>query len=119
MQLFRALVEQGAISRPDALFTPSLNTFSYVEEVRKPSKTLFLRAVDRFVKIGIEPEQILFVSSRVRDDLAVAKSLGMRTALYAAEKLGLQASSEEMKDIATKPDRLITNLDQVRELLRL
>ena len=117
VQLFRALVEQGTIARPDALFTPSLNTFSYVEAVRKPSKTLFLRAVDRFVKIGIEPEQILYISSRVRDDLAVAKSLGMRTALYAAEKLGLQASSEEMKDIATKPDRLITNLDQVREIL--
>jgi FMN phosphatase YigB (HAD superfamily) len=100
-----------------ALFSPSLNTFSYVEGVRKPSKTLFLRAVDRLVKAGIEPDQILHVSSRVRDDLAIAKSLGMRTALYAAEKLGLQASSEDLKDPASKPDRLITSLDQVREIV--
>src|SRR6185436_4373061 len=115
VQLLRALEEQGTL--PDEpLFTSSLNTFSCVEGVRKPSKTLFLRAVDRLVKSGIEPEQILHVSSRVRDDLAVAKSLGMRTALYAAEKLGLQASSEELKDAATKPDRLITSLDQVREI---
>lgn len=117
VQLFRALMEQGSIPRPDTLFTPSLNTFSYVEGVRKPSKTLFLRAVDRFVKVGIEPEQILHVSSRVGDDLAVAKSLGMRTALYAAEKLGLQAAAEELKDPATKPDRLITSLMQVRDLV--
>lgn len=119
VQVFRALLAQGSIPRPDVLFTPSLNTFSYVEGVRKPSKTLFLRAVDRFVKIGIEPEQILHVSSRVADDLAVAKSLGMRTALYAAEKLGLQVTPDELKDPATKPDRLLTSLMQVRDLLSL
>lgn len=117
VQLFRGLLEQGSIPRPDVLFTPSLNTFSYQEGLRKPSKTLYLRAVDRFVKIGIQPEQILHVSSIVRDDLAVAKSLGMRTALYASEKLGLQVAAEELKDPATKPDRLITELTQVRDLL--
>ncbi len=117
VQLFRGLLTQGTIPRPDVLFPPSLNTFSYVEGVRKPSKTLFLRAVDRYVKIGIEPEQILHVSSRVHDDLAVAKSLGMRTALYAAEKLGLQAAAEELKDPAMKPDRLLTRLIDVREIL--
>ncbi|MEI8380137.1 MAG: HAD family hydrolase [Planctomycetota bacterium] len=116
-QLHRALLAQGRLPSPDAIFSPSLNTFSYIEGVRKPSKTLFLRAVDRFVKLGIEPEQVLHVSSRVKDDLAVAKSLGMRTALYAAEKLGLQVSGEELKDPATKPDRLITKLSQVRDIL--
>lgn len=116
VQLMRALSEQGSLPR-QSLFTPSLNTYSYVEGVRKPSKTLFLRAVDRMVKRGIEPEQILHVSSRVHDDLAAAKSLGMRTALYAAEKLGLQAAAEELKDPATKPDRLITSLAQVREII--
>jgi FMN phosphatase YigB (HAD superfamily) len=117
VQLFRALLEQGSIPRPDVLFTPSLNTFSYEEGVRKPAKTLYLRAVDRFVKAGIQPEQILHVSSKVHDDLAVAKSLGMRTALYASEKLGLQAAPEDLKDSATKPDRLITELTQIRDLL--
>ena len=117
VQLFRALLAQGTIPRPDAIFSPSLNTLSYVEGVRKPSKTMFLRAVDRFVKIGIEPEQMLHVSSRVKDDLAVAKSLGMRTALYAGEKVGLQVTGEELKDSAMKPDRLITKLPQIRDIL--
>lgn len=117
VQLYRALLEQGAIPSSDVFFTPSLNTFSYKEAVRKPAKTLYLRAVDRFVKAGIQPEQILHVSSKVHDDLAVAKSLGMRTALYASEKLGLQAAPEDLKDPAMKPDRLITELTQIRDLL--
>jgi hypothetical protein len=55
VQLVRALFEQGAMAQPP--FTSSLNTFSYVEGLRKPARTLYLRAVDRFVKIGIEPEE--------------------------------------------------------------
>lgn len=117
VQVFRALREQGNLPSPEAIFSPPLSTLSYIEGVRKPSKTLFLRAVDRFVRVGIEPEQILHISSRVKDDLAVAKSLGMRTALFAAEKLGLQVSGDELKDPATKPDRLLTKFDQVRELV--
>ena len=117
VQLFRVLLDQGTIPEPGGVFKPSLNTLSCVEGVRKPSKTLYLRAVDRFVKLGLEPEEILHVSSRIRDDLAIAKSLGMRTVLYAAEKLGLQATSEEMKDPAMKPDRLITELVQLRDIV--
>jgi histidinol phosphatase-like enzyme len=116
-QLTKALREQGPVASPDSLFQPHLHTFSYVEGVRKPARSLFLRAMDRFNKLGLEPENILYISSRVREDLAIAKSLGMRTALYAAETLGLSASSEEMKDAALRPDRLITDLAQVRDLI--
>ena len=116
IQLIRSLEQQGTM--PDqGLFAPALSTYSCVEGVRKPSKTLYLRAVDRFVKLGIQPDQILHVSSRVREDLAIAKSLGMRTALYAAEKLGLQAAPEDLKDPSTKPDRLVTSVSQVREIV--
>ena len=73
--------------------------------------------MDRFNKLGLEPENILYISSRVRDDLAIAKSIGMRTALYAAEKLSLQADSADMKDHTLKPDRLLTDLVQVRDLI--
>lgn len=117
VQLQRALQDQGTLPRLEAIFSPGLNTFSYLEGLRKPSKTLFLRAVDRYVKLGIEPEQILYVSSRMTDDLAVAKSLGMRTALYAAEKLGLQVSPDQLKDPAIKPDRLLSKLSDLRDIV--
>ena len=117
VQLIEALRAQGAVPSPDSLFNSSLHTLSYIEGVRKPARTMFLRAMDRFNKLGLEPAQVLYVSTRVRDDLAIAKSLGMRTALYAAEKLSLQAAPEDMKDPAMKPDRLLTDLAQVRELV--
>ncbi len=116
-QLIHSLRQQGAVASPDSLFDTSLHTLSYIEGVRKPSRTMYLRAMDRFNKLGLEPEEILYVSSRVRDDLAPAKALGIRTALYAAEKLSLQASPEDMKDPAMKPDRLLTELTQVRDLV--
>ena len=116
-QLVLALREQGPVPSADSLFNSALHTFSYIEGMRKPARTLFLRAMDRFNKLGLEPAQVLYVSTRVHDDLAHAKSLGMRTALYAAEKLSLQAAPEDMKDPAIKPDRLLTDLAQVRDLV--
>jgi hypothetical protein len=41
----------------------------------------------------------------------------MKTALYAAEKLSLQAAPEDLKDPAMKPDRLVTSLSQVRDII--
>ena len=117
VQLVLALREQGPVPSPDSLFNSPLHTLSYLEGVRKPARTMFLRAMDRFNKLGLEPAQVLYVSTRVRDDLALAKSLGMRTALYAAEKLSLQADPEDMKDSHMKPDRLLTDLAQVRDLV--
>ena len=78
---------------------------------------MFLRAMDRFNKLGLEPENILYISSHVRGDLAIAKSIGIRTALYAAEKIALRADPEDLRDPAMKPDRLITDLAQVRDLI--
>lgn len=116
-QLVHALREQGPLDSADDLFTSSLHTLSYVEGIRKPARTLYLRAMDRFNKLGLEPGQVLYISTRVRDDLAIAKSLGMRTALYAAEKLALHVTPEDLKDPDTKPDRLLTDLAQVRDLV--
>lgn len=116
-QLIKALREQGPVAAPDSLFQPALHTFSYLEGVKKPARTMFLRAMDRFNKLGLEPENVLYISSHVRGDLAIAKSIGIRTALYAAEKIALRADSEDMKDPALKPDRLMTDLAQVRDLI--
>ena len=76
-------------------------------------------AVFKFAEEGIAPQEILHVSSRLKDDLAVAKQAGMRTALYAGDPTSLRASKDDMKDPDIRPDRLMTNLFQVREILSL
>jgi hypothetical protein len=41
----------------------------------------------------------------------------MKTALMVAEKSGLEVSSDVLKDPATRPDRLLTELSQLRSIV--
>jgi hypothetical protein len=50
-------------------------------------------------------------------DLVPAKRLGMRTALFAGDRESLQASKEQLKDPAMRPDALLTELPQIAELV--
>ena len=119
VQLTRALREQGTMFDVTTLLSDSLNVLSYEWGIRKPSISLYAQSLLRFQEQGIEPGQILHVGTRIQDDLAVAKSCGFRTVLYAAEKTSLQATPEDMRNPETRPDRLITNLIQLRDILRI
>jgi FMN phosphatase YigB (HAD superfamily) len=118
VQMLRALKQQGEIPSWGALFDASCITFSYQAGVRKPSPTLYQTALKAFDRQGIAPAEILYIGSRLPGDLAVAKGFGMRTALYAADKISLQARQADMKDPAIRPDRLLTNLASIRDILR-
>jgi hypothetical protein len=116
-QLIRDLRDQEASTPVSMLFRPELLVLSYREGVRKPSMSLFAAAYKRLKTMNIEPGQVLYVSSRVADDLAVAKSVGFHTAIIAGEKLGLSLTAEDLQDPAVCPDRMLTSLDQVRDVL--
>ncbi len=118
VQLIQALREQGTINHLADLLPESLNTLSFEWGIRKPSVSLYAQSILRFKELGIEPSQILHVGTRMQDDLAVAKLCGMRTVLYAADKTSLQATSEDLKNPESRPDRLITDLTQLREILQ-
>lgn len=117
-QTLRALGEQGTLPAPGDLFSFECLTLSFQEGVRKPSPTLFRNCLARLGRAGIAPEETVHVSSRLRDDLAVAGKLGMRTVLSAADKNGFQATREEVQNAELRPDRLITDLNQLREILQ-
>lgn len=95
------------------LLSPTLNTLSYQYGIRKPSKSLFDIAIERLDDAGIDPEDTLHVSSRLTDSLVPAKAAGMKTALLAVEKTGLEADPQFIKDPETRPDRLLTDLSQI------
>ena len=118
-QLTRALRTQDALPDVRRFLPDSLNTFSYEYGVRKPSVTLYAAAIEKFHAAGIEPHQIMHVGTRMVDDLAAAKAFGFRTVLYAGEKPSLQATAEDFKNPATRPDRLITQLPQLRDILQI
>ena len=49
--------------------------------------------------------------------LQPAKKLGMRTALFAGDKASLEATPEQLKDPASRPDVLLTELSQITDVV--
>ena len=117
VQMLRAFRQQGTLRSLDELFDPALATLSYREGVRKPSRSLYQHALERFRRMGIAASQVLMVGTRIAEDLAIAKEVGMRTALFAADRTSLAAKREELADPETRPDRLLTSLTQLREIV--
>lgn len=118
-QLLQGLERQGRLPPLAKLFAPGCLIQTYEQGVRKPSLSLYGRCREQFGELNIEPEEILYVSSRLAEDLAVAKQHGFRTVLFAGDKLSLKATAAECKDPAMKPDRLMTSLSQIRNILEI
>jgi hypothetical protein len=118
VQLKRGLTAQGCATSLEDLLPVELRALSADYRARKPSDKLFRHVLAGLSKRGIEPGQVLHVGSRIAQDIVPAKRLGLRTALYAGDKESLQASAEQLKDAATRPDALITELTQITELLQ-
>lgn len=116
-QLLRAFQASTKLPPVGRLFAAGCVVLSFDVGVRKPSRTLFSTAAEGFAQHGLEPSEVLYVSSRWPDDLTVAKQTGFRTALFAGDKNSLRASAEELLTSDLRPDRLLTELTQVRNLL--
>jgi FMN phosphatase YigB (HAD superfamily) len=116
VQMLRAFQRQGTLPSLDDVLDPALVTLSWREGVRKPSKSLYQKALERFRRMGVAPHQVLYVGTRLRDDLAVAKEAGMRTALLAVDQTSFSATREELADPELRPERLLTSLSQVRDV---
>lgn len=117
VQLQRGLAHQNAAASLSELIDPELRLLSAEHGARKPSDKLFRRMLDELGRRGIAPAQVLHIGSRIVQDLAPARKLGMRTGLFAGDKESLQASTEQLKDPATRPDVLLTELNQVKKVI--
>jgi FMN phosphatase YigB (HAD superfamily) len=117
VQLARGLAAQDADAAPAELLDDDLCLLSAEVRARKPSERLFRKALDALAARGLDPEEVLHVGARVGLDLAPAKKLGLRTALFAGDKGSLQATPEQLKEPASRPDVLLTELDQIAEVI--
>ncbi len=117
VQLRRGLRAQDAGADLDDLLTVGLTALSCDVRGKKPSERLFRRAVELLQERGISPSQVLHVGSRVQQDIIPAKRLGMLTALFAGDKTSLQATPEQLKEAASRPDVLLTELEQITEVV--
>jgi hypothetical protein len=117
VQLERGLKQQGARTTFRDLSSADSWALSFEQKARKPSERLFRHLLTAASQKGIQPREILHVGARVVQDIAPAKKLGMRTALYAGDKESLQATADQLKDAAIRPDVLLTDLTQIRDVV--
>jgi putative hydrolase of the HAD superfamily len=116
-QLQRCLRKQDSNFDANAAFPGSLRFISADRKARKPSDTLFKAAAQALGERGIRPSEVLHVGSNLMRDIAPAKKVGFRTALFAGDKNSLAATPEQLKDPATRPDVMLTELPQVLEVI--
>jgi hypothetical protein len=116
-QLQWCLRQQDPDCDVNRYFPPNLRVLSADKKVRKPSDALFKAAAQALGEKGIRPGEVLHVGSSLPRDIAPARKHGFRTALFAGDKNSLVATPEQLKDPATRPDVLLTELPQVLEVI--
>ncbi len=102
---------------PVGLFDSALTLMSHNLGLRKSSQTFYKTVEKQLSEQRIQPHQVLSVSTRLEGDLELAKQRGWKTALLANDRLSLRASSSQLKEEHLKPDRLLTSLRQVIDLI--
>jgi FMN phosphatase YigB (HAD superfamily) len=117
LQMQRGLAAQMPDIRLDHLLDDNLRFLSCEMQGRKPSERIFRKVQTALTEQGITPEQVLHIGNSVPRDMIPARRLGFRTALFAGDKGSLQATAEQLKDTAGRPDVLLTDLNQLAEVI--
>jgi FMN phosphatase YigB (HAD superfamily) len=117
VQLQRGLAAQDPDLRCADVFDASAETLSFTLRGRKPSERLFRQSLAALAEKEFTPGEVLHVGSRLAQDIIPAKRLGMKTALFAGDKASLQASPDQLKETASRPDILLTDLTQLAEVV--
>ncbi|GEM_PF-153486 len=118
VQLQRGLAAQDSSLVLDKILDNDLVFLSYEIRGRKPSERLFRHALHALAQQGLSPHEVLHVGTSITRDLAPARRLGMRTALFARDRISLQASAEQLKEPSSRPDVMVTRLSQIADVLR-
>jgi FMN phosphatase YigB (HAD superfamily) len=116
-QLQRCLRRQDPGFELAAAIPSTLRFVSSDIKAKKPSETLFRAALQAAAGRGLSPDEVLHVGSNLARDIAPAKKIGFRTALYAGDRNSLVASREQLKGRDTRPDVLFTELPQILEVI--
>ncbi len=101
-------------------FDPDLTVFSYQQGKGKPDTILFRELIPTLQKkYGLMPNEVLFVGNDMLKDIYASNRIGFKTALFAGDQrsLRLRIDDERTKDL--NPDYILTELNQLEEILNL
>jgi FMN phosphatase YigB (HAD superfamily) len=117
VQLARGLQAQGVVASLDEVIDRDLRVLSAEQRARKPSERLFREMLARLKARGLAAREVLHIGAHLLHDVAPARKLGMRTGLFAGDKVSLRATPEQLKQPHLRPDVLLTELEQIAEVV--
>jgi putative hydrolase of the HAD superfamily len=98
-------------------FTSDLVFLSYLFGQGKPSPYLFKRAREQLDSYGIEPDSVLYLGNDMLNDIYPAHRSGFQTALFAGDARSLRRRRDDPRCSGLTPDLVVTDLNQVADLL--
>ena len=95
-------------------FEPDHCVWSWTEKEAKPATRLYQQVLNSFP--DLRPDQCLYVGNDMRNDISPASRVGMKTALFAGDQRSLRWREHDPLVGHTRPDLLLTHLDQLTEI---
>ena len=106
------------VSERIKFFDSDISVFSYKYLRGKPDTFLFNELNQRLKsKYNINPDEAVFVGNDMLKDIYTASETGMKTALFAGDKRSLRIRSDDERTKNLKPDFVLTDLNQIKNIL--
>ena len=103
--------------RSIAPFDDEISIFSFEELRGKPDTELFKKLAPNLAKIGIKPEEALFVGNDMLKDVYTASEAGFKTVLFAGDERSYRLRTDDERTAKLKPDFVITKLTQLLDII--
>ncbi|WP_166823457.1 HAD family hydrolase [Thalassoroseus pseudoceratinae] len=100
-------------------FDPALRFYSYQYRQAKPGTFLYEKSQQALAKLGISPEEALYVGNDMLKDIWPAQQVGFRTALFAGDARSLRLRTDDDRVQHVTPNAVITDLAQIPQLVGL
>jgi len=98
-------------------FDPGSCVWSWTMKEAKPSSRLYERLLDRLPE-GVAASRCLYVGNDMRNDIAPASRVGMKTALFAGDQRSLRLREGDPLVQGVTPDLIVTHLHQLLECVQ-
>ncbi len=99
-------------------FNPNLIFYSYEHGYAKPSLFLFEQAYAELYRLGINPDNVLYVGNDMLNDIYTAHTIGFQTCLFAGDSRSLRLREDRLECASLKPDAIIKELNQLTDMIR-
>jgi putative hydrolase of the HAD superfamily len=116
-QFYTPLVWEALLgAEPEAMgVTPLI--WSWERGVAKPSPEIFRALVTDLEQRGIAPGETLYLGNDMLNDIAAAGHAGLKTVLFAGDRRSLRMREHHPAVSGVRPDAVVTDLSQLREVL--